>query len=100
MQSNKYKIKSEVWLYPGDVAYHFVNTDRKTSDSIRKKFGISKRGFGSFPVVATLGKTTWKTSIFPDRRSGTYMMFLKKEIRKKEGIMAKDKVSFTINIMV
>lgn len=49
-------------------------------------------------VVVTLGKTSWKTSIFPDKHSGSYLLPLKALVRKKEGIFSGDKVSFSIQI--
>ncbi|MCF7843534.1 DUF1905 domain-containing protein [Candidatus Gracilibacteria bacterium] len=93
----KYKIKSKVWLYSGQTAWHFVGIPKKESEEIKKKCKI-KIGFGSVPVMVTLGKTKWKTSIFPDKRSGTYLLPIKAEVRKKENIMSEDTVSLTIQI--
>lgn len=101
MKPNKYKIKSGVWLYPGETAnWHFTTIPKKESDKINKKFWDKRRGWSSFPVSVTLGKTNWRTSIFFDKKSGTYLLPLKSQVRKKEGIMAQDKVSFTIEIKV
>ena len=55
-------------------------------------------GFGSVPVIVMIGKTRWKTSIFPDKRSGTYLLPIKAEVRKKENIMSEDIVSVTVQI--
>ena len=97
---NKFKIKSKVWLYPGMAGWHFVGIPKRESDQINKSFGLFKKGWGSLPVLVTLGKNKWKTSIFPDKQSGTYLLPLKAEIRKKEGISANDNVSFAIEIRV
>ena len=43
------------------------------------------RGFGSIPVKAQIGKTEWKTSIFPTKE-GTYLLPVKAIVRNKEGI--------------
>jgi len=95
--SFSYKIKSEVWLYPGMSGWHFVSVDKKTGEKINKSVaGKLKRGFGAVRVEVTLGKCVWQTSIFPDKRSGTYLLPLKMQVRKKEGIMAGDKVLFKI----
>lgn len=94
----KYTTKEEVCLYPGMAAWHFVGVDKKHSADIKEKFASKKRGFGSVPVEVTIGKTKWKTSIFPDKRSGTYLMPLKADVRRKEGIRAKDKITFTIEL--
>jgi len=37
-------------------------------------------------IEASVGKTVWKTSIFPDTKLGTYLLPVKKEIRKAENL--------------
>ena len=59
-----------------------------------------KRGWGSLPVTVTIGKTSWKTSIFPDAKAGAYLLPLKADVRKKEKILASDTVSFSLEIRV
>ena len=101
MTKNLFKIKSEVWLYPEMPGrWHFASVPKKQSEAIRKSFGEMKRGWGSLPVRITLGKTSWRTSIFPDKKSGTYLFSLKSEVRRKEGIQAGDIKTFAIEIKV
>jgi len=90
----KYNVRSEVWLYPGMAGWHFVSLSKAQSEEIKKNYAAQKRGWGSLPVEVKLGKSTWRTSIFPDKRSGTYLLPLKSEIRKKEEIFAKEIVFF------
>ena len=94
-----YKLKSKVWLYPGMAGWHFVSVPKKESKEIKENFKEDARGWGSLPVEVTIGKTTWKTSIFPDKKSDTYVLPLKAEVRKKESIFADDTISFSIKIM-
>jgi Domain of unknown function (DUF1905) len=98
MPTNLYKIKSEVWLYPSMAGWHFMSVLKKDGEDIKKCFGKKQRGWGSLPVMVILGKTSWKTSIFPDKHSGSYLLPLKALVRKKEGIWSGDKVSFSIKI--
>jgi hypothetical protein len=102
MKGKQYTMRSKVWLYPGPPAgggaWHFVNVDKKKSREIKKKYGMGRRGFGSVPVSVTIGKTSWRTSIFPDKKSGTYVLPLKAEVRKKEGIGRDDTIKFSIEI--
>ena len=98
---NKYKIRSEVWLYPSaTAAWHFVSLSKKQSQAIDTKFGDKRRGWNSFPVSVTLGKTKWKTSIFFDKREGAYILPLKAEVRKKEGIWQGDKPLISLEIFI
>lgn len=93
-----YKFKEEVWLYPGMSGWHFVSLSKKQSEEINKNFHKRKKGFGSIPVVVTIGKSNWKTSIFPDKKSQSFLLPLKANIRKKEGIFAGDRITFLIKI--
>ena len=96
-----FKLKEEVWLYPGETAnWHFVYIDKKPSNEITKNFGHKRRGWSSFPVSVTIGKTKWATSIFFDKKSECYLLPLKALIRRKEGIMRGDKINFSIKIEV
>ncbi len=90
--------RARVWLYPGPAAWHFITLPKKHAKEIREVFGESARGWGSFPVEATIGSSTWKTSIFPDKKSGSYLLPLKKEVRKKEEIDAEEQVDVFLTI--
>ncbi len=93
-----YKMKAKVWLYSGEAAWHFITLPKKESDLIKDRFSGLTRGWGSLPVTVTIGKTSWKTSIFPDKKAGAYLLPLKADVRKKEEINAGDTVAFTIEI--
>lgn len=97
--ATKYKVRGKVWLWPGEQgAWHFVHVDKKLSEKIKAKHTRMRRGFGSVRVSVTIGKTTWKTSIFPDSRSGTYLLPLKAAVRRAEGLSEDDTISFTLDI--
>lgn len=96
---NTYKIRSRVFLWQGKAAWHFVGIPKEQSDELKKYFGKNARGWGSIPVTITIGKTTWKTSIFPDKKSGTYLLPLKEIIRKKEKISEGDMLEFLLKVL-
>ena len=100
MKKPIYKIRTKVWLYAGMAGWHFVNLPKNQSKEIKKLFGVMAAGWGSLPVIVTIGKTSWKTSIFPDKKSGTYLLPLKAEVRKKEKIVNGDTINFSIEIRV
>ena len=89
-----------MWLYPGMAGWHFVTVPKKQSAEIKKLFGGMARGWGSLPVLITIGKTSWKTSIFPDKKAGAYLLPLKADVRKKQGISSGDAVNFLLGIRV
>lgn len=100
MSKDTYKIKSEVWIYPGMSAWHFVYIPKKQGIDIKSRFGANSKGWGSIPVIVAKGKSTWKTSIFPDKKSGSYILPIKAEIRRKEGIYNGDIINFTISCII
>lgn len=89
-------MKSNVLVYPGMAAWRFLVLPVKEGKEIKEKFGKQARGWGSLPVSVTIGTTSWKTSIFPDKKSGTYLLPLKAQIRKAEDIADDDMVRFSI----
>lgn len=96
-----YKVTGKIWLWPGEAAWHFVNVDEQNSRKIKEVASKQKRkGFGSVPVEVTLGKTKWKTSIFPDSRSGTYLLPLKAKVRMSEGVAHGDVIKYTLQVLL
>lgn len=63
-----------------------------------KQNGILRRGWGAIYAKAKIKKTEWKTSIFPDRRSATYILPLKKQIRYEENLYDGIDTNITIEI--
>lgn len=86
--------EAELWLYGGAEPWHFVSLPPDLSDEIREVG--QARGFGSVRVDVTVGKTNWRTSVFPDRKLGTFLLPVKKEIRESEGLDAGDVVSIRL----
>ncbi len=95
-----FKVKSKVWLYPGMAGWQFITIPKNHSKKISQTYSEMKRGWGSLPVMVTVGKTKWKTSIFPDKKTSTYLLPLKAEVRKKEKISLGDTISLTLEIKI
>ena len=91
-------MRSEVWPYPGMNAWRFLTLPKKQGAEIKEKFGKQARGWGSLPVSVTIGKISWNTSIFPDKKSGSYLLPLKAKIRKMEGIADNSLVTFSLTL--
>ncbi len=99
MKKASYTMTEKVWLYPGEMAnWHFVTLTKNIGKDIKEKYAKNRRGFGSLPVQVTIGKTIWRTSIFPDKYSGSYVLPLKAAVRKAEDVQPGEKVTFTITL--
>lgn len=97
MAKTTYNLAGKVWIYPSaHAAWHFVSVPKKESAQIKKDFATKTRGWGSLPVEVTVGQSTWKTSIFPDKRTETYILPLKADIRRAEDIFQGETIQFRI----
>ena len=93
-----YSFRAEVWLYQGAAAWHFLTLPPDVSDEIEATASRPEPAFGSVKVIATVGSTTWSTSIFPSKEDGGYVLPLKKAVRETEGIAAGDTVKVRLEI--
>ncbi len=93
-----YHLKGKAWRYQGEAGWYFISLSVKVSREIREEFAAARRRWGSIPVRVTLGASTWKTSIFPDTKSGCYLLPLKATVRKKESIDDGTSVTYSISI--
>ncbi len=93
----QFTFTAPIWIYSGKGAWHFVTLPKDAADEI-KFFNATAKGFMPIKVTATVGETTWKTAIFPDSKSGSYLLAIKAEIRKKEKLSACDNVKLSISI--
>lgn len=85
-------VKAKVWRYPGAGGWHFVYVGKKESEQIKKQKNLVRKGFGFVPIKATLGKSSWNTTLFPTKE-GPYLLSVKASVRKKEGIFDGDLVT-------
>lgn len=98
MKAGTYALQSKVLVYPGVSGWRFLGIPEKEGKEIKQNHGIHSRGWGSLPVSVTIGSTTWDTSIFPDKRSGSYLLPLKSKIRKIEDISDDSMVTFLLRL--
>jgi hypothetical protein len=100
MVKDRYSFKAQMWLYPGPAAWHFITLPKDVSGRIKKTFAEMAKSWGSLPVKAIIGKTSWETSIFPDTKADAYLLPVKAAVRKKEGIAAGDTVNIAVSVRI
>lgn len=98
MKKRTFTLQSKVWLYPGMSGWHFLSIPIQESTEIKRQFSAHAKGWGSLPVTVSIHKTSWDTSIFPDKKSGMYLLPLKASVRKAEDIFVDDTLQFTLRI--
>ena len=98
MKNFKVTVKEKVWLYPGKATWHFVTIQKKDGEFLKEGYMWPRRGFGAIPVNVTVGKTSWKTSIFPDK-NGTFLLPLKKPVRDSENITLGSEIKIMLEVI-
>ena len=98
MAVGAYELKSRVVVYLGMGGWRFLVIPKKQGGEIRKKFAGQAKGWGSIPVSVSIGNTTWNTSIFPDKKSGSYLLPLKAKVRVAEKITDDSIISFGMGV--
>ena len=66
-----------LWQARSD-SWTFLAAPVDVSEEIRDSLPVPPRGFGSVRVEVALGGTTWRTSLFPDKAKGAYVLPVKR----------------------
>jgi hypothetical protein len=87
-----------LWRARSD-SWTFVDLPPELSEEIRTSLPSPPRGFGSVRVEVTVGETTWRTSVFPDKGKGVYVLPVKRAVQGAEQIEAGDEVSVELTVL-
>ena len=93
---------AELWIWDArrDDSWTFVSLPAEASEEIRDRMAAGpRRGFGSVRVRATVGGSTWTTSIFPDGARNAYVLPVKRAVRKAESLAEGDTATVTIEVL-
>ena len=93
-----FEFAAPLWRYPGADGWHFVSLPPEISMDITDISTGIRRGFGSVRVAVTVGSTSWRTSIFPDSKTGVYLLPVKKAVRVAERLEVGDQVKGQLQI--
>lgn len=86
------------WDARDDSSWYFATVPPELSGDIRE-IPRPHRGFGSVRVRARIGGSEWATSIFPDSKSGSYVLPLKKAVRDAESIVDGGTVTVRLHVL-
>jgi hypothetical protein len=88
-----------VHRWVNNPSIYLVSVPRDLSDEIKEISEGLTNGWGSLKVEATIGSTVWRTSIFPDSKTGLFDLPLKAEVRKKNNLEAATLVKVHLNVL-
>ncbi len=76
------EFNGNIWYWRGPSPFFFVTVPEEQSRALKAISGTVTYGWGMIPVTARIGKTTWKTALFP--KDGLYLVPIKDMVRKAE----------------
>jgi len=95
------EFEGELWLHEGPGGWTFLTLPQDCADQIRFYTGRNKaRAWGMIKVGARIGSSSWNTTIWPDKASGSFLLPVKAVVRKKEKIAAGDTVEVSLELLV
>jgi hypothetical protein len=94
-----FQFSAPLWRYPGADGWYFVSVPAEVSDDIAELTAGIRHGFGSVRVAVTVGSTNWRTSVFPDSKTGTYLLPMKKAVRTAENLSAGTTVDARLDLV-
>lgn len=102
----QFTVTTPLWRWQSataPAAWYFVTIAGDVADEIRLaaisgQWLDGRKGFGSARVDVQIGDTRWKTSVFPHKESGGWLLPVKAAVRKAEGIAEGDLVAVTVSL--
>ncbi len=86
----------KIWYWRGPAPWYFVTVPEMQSLDLKAISGFVTYGWGMIPVHVRIGKTGWKTSLFP--KDGRYIVPLRASAREAENLDAGDEVTVRLEV--
>jgi hypothetical protein len=96
-----YEFDAELWLWNPDEGgtWTFLSLPPEIADEVLEVARPVARGFGSVRVEVKIGESTWQTSLFPSNSRKTYVLPVKKSVRRDERVDAGDVVRVRVKVL-
>ena len=95
----KIEFEGEVRLWPANEKFYLLAMPKELSQDIFEISDGLTNGWGSLKVEARIGTTVWRTSIFPDKKNGTFELPLKLLVRQKNDLKVGSIVQCEIELL-
>jgi hypothetical protein len=96
------RFTAELWRWDAQDGWFFVTLTEEATELVRDQ-PVPPRGFGSVRVevtaVSPAGETTWRTSVFPDSRSGRFVLPVKRAVRQEHDLDEGDVVDLRLVVL-
>jgi hypothetical protein len=90
------EFSGEIWFWKGPAPFYFVTVPAEQCRDLKAISGSVTYGWGMIPVTVRIGKTEWKTSLFP--KDSRYIVPIKDSVRKAEHLEEGDTVTVRLEV--
>ncbi len=90
------KFIGELFIWRGPAPWFFVTVPAQESRDLNEISRLVTYGWGCIPVQVRIGKTIWKTSLFP--KDGRYLVPIKSSVREAERLEEGDEVAIQLEV--
>ena len=96
-----WEFEAPLWLWDARQtdSWTFVSLPADVADEVLEVGEPVARGFGSLRVDVSVGRTAWRTSVFPSKGLGTYVLPIKRAVRRAEGLEAGDTARVRLSLV-
>jgi hypothetical protein len=95
----KYQFQAKLWQYPSPKgAWFFISLPIEISSEIRENLKWQEEGWGRLKAIAQINETEWKTAIWFDTKTNTYLLPVKAEVRRKGNLEMGNNLNVEIRI--
>ncbi len=85
-----------IWQWRGPAPYYFVTVPPAEADALHAIAPSVTYGWGMIPAMVRIGRTEWKTSLWP--KDGGYIVPLKDAVRKAEKLEEGDNITVQLEV--
>jgi hypothetical protein len=90
------EFNGKIWFWKGPAPWYFVTVPAEQSSTLKAILSLVTYGWGMIPVEARIGKTAWKTALFP--KDGLYIVPIKTSVRTAENLDEGDEVTVRLEV--
>ena len=85
-----------IWFWRGPAPWYFVTVPAEQSQALKAVSSLVTYGWGVIPVHVQIGRTEYKTSLFP--KDGLYLVPVKASVRRAESLEEGDTVTIRLAV--
>lgn len=90
------EFEGKIFYWRGPAPFLFVAVPEEPSGALKAISSSVTYGWGVIPVHARIGKTEWKTSLFP--KEGRYLVPIRMSVQKAENLDLGDSVVIQLEV--